>query len=283
MDKATSQCIFGVLGYPVAHSLSPAMHNAALKFYRLEATYLLFEVPPKELGSFFRSLRQKNICGLNVTVPYKEDVIAYLDTLSPEAQAIGAVNTVKVSEKGLEGFNTDGAGFLKHLTEDLGFNPQDKTISIIGAGGAAKAISVYLCKANPKRISFYDVNREKLMMLISRLQDTFPDIEIRVAESIEDLRIVQSQLLVNATPVGMNPADTCLVGDAYLHAELLVYDLIYTPQPTPLLRRASQAGAWTANGLGMLLYQGMLAFEIWTGQQAPKEVMWQALQEGIHD
>jgi shikimate dehydrogenase len=280
MDKNRSVKIYGLIGYPVKHSLSPAMHNAAFRALKINAEYKLFEVKAQELERFLQSLSEKNIYGLNVTIPYKEKVMPFLEKISKEAQLIAAVNTIKVSNNRLEGFNTDGEGFLKHLSEDLHFSPESKIIAIIGAGGAAKAVSVYIGKIKPKRISIYDIDKAKLSALLSHLKENFHDIEFKRANSIEELSIQESDLLVNAAPIGMKETDPCLVGEKFIHKNLLVYDLIYNPKETKLLKIAREKGARTSNGLGMLLYQGILSFELWTGEKAPHEIMQEALNEG---
>jgi shikimate dehydrogenase len=277
MDKASGQRIYGVLGYPVKHSLSPLMHNAAFHALKINAEYRFFEKKPEELEGFLNSLTGKNIYGLNVTIPHKERALSFLGYVSDEARLIGAVNTIKVSDNRLEGYNTDGAGFLRHLGEELGFDPEGKRIAIIGAGGASRAVSLYLSKAKSKSISIYDIDKDKLSALINHLKANFREIEIRGANSIEELNIGNTDLLVNATPIGMKDSDPCLVDNKLLHKGQLVYDLIYNPKETKLLWRAKHSGANVSNGLGMLLYQGMLSFEIWTGRKAPKEVMRQAL------
>ncbi len=279
MEQIPSSNIYGVLGFPVKHSLSPAMHNAAFKDLNINAEYRLFEVKPQELSLFLSSLRQKNIAGLNVTIPYKEKVIPYLNSISRDAGLIGAVNTIKVTPTGLDGFNTDSEGFLKHLTSVLGFNPQGKIIAIIGAGGASRAISFCLIKTRPGRLSIYDLDKARLSALVKSLKDNFKNVEIRQASSVGELGIKNCDLLINATPVGMKLADPCLVNATSMHENLLVYDLIYKPKETKLLKLARENNAKTSNGLGMLLYQGILSFEIWTGQKAPQAVMQKALEE----
>jgi len=281
MLKDPAGKIYGVLGYPVKHSLSPAMHNAAFKGMEIPAEYRLFEIPPQGLDEFFASLRENNIFGLNVTIPYKEKVIAYLDKLSESAVLIGAVNTVKVSAQGLEGFNTDAEGFLKHLTEDLRFNPAGKNIVIIGAGGASRAIAVSLAQAKPNRLNIYDVDVTKLLNLADSLRANFKTLTIHPARSIAELKIKDCDLLINATPVGMKTADPCLVDADLMHEGLLVYDLIYNPKQTSLLKTAKEKGAKISNGLGMLLYQGMSSFQIWTGKTPPKEIMQKALEAAL--
>jgi len=277
MDKKSLTKIYGVLGYPVKHSFSPLMQNAAFGALKINAEYKLFEVAQEELKDFLTSLREKNIWGLNVTIPHKEKVIPFLDNLSDETRLIGAVNTIRVSSNQLEGFNTDGEGFLKHLTEELKFAPRGKIIAVIGAGGAARAVSVYLSKALTKEISIYDIDKNKTSVLVEHLKKNFKNIEFIAANSIEELNIKDCDLLVNATPIGMKETDPCIVDKKFMHKNLLVYDLIYNPKETKLQAHAKKVGAKVSGGLGMLLYQGMFSFEIWTGQKAPKEVMRKAL------
>lgn len=275
----SSPKIYGLLGYPVKHSLSPLMHNAAFKALGIDAEYRLFEIKPERVEEFLKYLSQNNISGLNVTIPYKERVIPFLAHLSDEAKLIAAVNTIKVSGDRLEGFNTDGEGFLKHLTKYLGFSPIGKIIAIIGAGGAAKAVSVCLSKLKPKNLAIYDIDKAKALALVSHLKENFKedDIDFIQANSIAELKIQNSDLLVNATPMGMKETDPCLIAESSIHKNLLVYDLIYTPQETKLLKLARLKGAKTSNGLGMLLYQGALSFELWIAQKAPIEIMRSAL------
>ena len=283
MDKNSSPRIYGVLGYPVKHSLSPSMHNAAFQALKINSEYRSFEVKPQDLENFLKTLSGKDIYGLNVTIPYKEKVMPFLKKLSEEAKLIGAVNTVKVLRGRLEGFNTDGEGFLQHIRQDLGFSPQDKTIVIIGAGGAARAISVYLSKNKPRLIAIYDADKTKAEALLNHLKENFKDVEFKPANSIAELNIQDCHLLVNATPVGMKDTDPCLVDERRLHKDILVYDLIYNPLETKLLAQAKKAGAKVSNGLGMLLYQGMLSFKLWTGKDAPLKIMQLALEKGLQE
>lgn len=276
-----SKEIFGLIGFPVRHSLSPLMHNAAFKALGIEAGYELFELKPQELEPFLKTLTQKNISGLNVTIPYKEQVLPFLGTVSAQAQLIAAVNTIKVSGSGLEGFNTDSQGFLMHLAEDLRFSPRGKIICVIGAGGAARAVTTALSAAGAGKISVYDIENDRCEKLIFRLKENFSGTQFVNSPSPEELEIGNSDLLVNATPIGMNDADPLIIDPGLIKKGLLVYDLIYNPKETKLLKAARQRGAAVSNGLGMLLYQGMLSFEIWTGKQAPKEIMRKALEEGV--
>lgn len=279
----SQKLIYGLIGYPVKHSLSALMHNAAFSHLKINAEYKLFEKKPEELGDFLNSLKEQNISGLNVTVPYKEKVMPFLNSLSEEAKLIGAVNTIRVSQDQLEGFNTDGEGFIKHLAEDLGFELQDLSVAILGAGGASRAIAVTLSKRGAGEISIYDIEKEKAKALISHLRQTFNGIKFVQAGTIEELNIRDSDLLINATPVGMKDSDPCLVEARFIHKGLLVYDLIYNPVETKLLKIAKDKGARIANGLGMLLYQGAFSFELWTNKKAPIAIMRKALNEGVKE
>jgi len=300
MDKKSPLKIYGLLGFPVRHSLSPAMHNAAFRALNLPAEYRLFEVKPSELEDFFlknapisdidgNSFRLTDLSGFNVTIPYKVKVLQIIGStlvnkVNTIAALIDAVNTVKVSADNLEAFNTDGAGFWKHLDKDLKFKLEGKKVAIIGAGGASRSVSVFLCLHKVKSISIFDIDKDKLRELVDNvLVGQFSDynIEIRAANSIDGLKIADCDLLVNATPIGMKKDDPCLVDEKFIHKDLLVYDLIYNPAQTKLLKLAEKKGARFSNGLGMLLYQGAEAFEIWTGREAPVEVMRDALNQAI--
>jgi len=272
--------IYGLIGYPVKHSLSPIMHNATFKALGINAEYKLFEKRPEELGYFLHSLSKENIYGLNVTIPYKEVVLKYLQWKSPEVKFTDAVNVIIVKDKNyLEGWNTDGIGFHRHLTMDLKFNPLGKFVVVLGAGGAAKAIINQLARHGAKNITIYDIDNDKSLNLAAKINKEFPKCNAIASDSIEKLDIKNADLLINATPIGMKGDDPCLVDPDSLHPSLLVYDLIYNPPETKILKLAKQKGAPISNGLGMLLYQGVRSFELWTGQKAPVEVMRKALRE----
>jgi len=162
--------IYGIFGCPVAHSLSPAMHNAAFKKMSIKAVYVPFEVKPKFLGKAIESIKALGVCGVNITIPHKEAVIRYLDSLSREAKLIGAVNTVVSNKNRLFGYNTDVFGFLKSLRQDIGFNPRNRTIFILGAGGAAKAVCFGLALEGAKRIILSDLIDEKALELACEIE-----------------------------------------------------------------------------------------------------------------
>ena len=263
--------IYGIIGQPLTHSLSPLMHNTAFKNLGIDAEYKLFPLNEEELDDFFSELREQSnpILGLNVTVPYKEKVIQYLDTLSAYAQKTMAVNTITVSpDRSLTGFNTDGPGFLTHLTE-LKFETSGKRIALLGSGGTARAIISVLCLVleRPHSILVYNRHPQKTLQLISDLAKRMDVSIVHSVSSIDDLNVELSDLLINTTPLGLKPNDSSLVRGDLLHTDMLVYDVIYNPVQTSLLKLAQEKGAQTSNGLGMLFFQGALAFHHWMGYE----------------
>ncbi len=268
--------VYGIIGYPVTHSLSPLMHNAAFKALGVAAVYKLFPLNESELEPFFKALHEptSNIFGLNVTVPYKERVIPYLDTITPLVQKILAVNTIVINkERNLLGYNTDAPAFLAHLVE-LGFNTRGKKIAILGAGGAARAILAVLCMIpeRPDSIKIYNRTPQRLNILLTDLQTRIDTSIVEPVASIDNLGIHEADLLINTTSVGLREEDPALVDPDLIHPDLLVYDLVYNPPMTTLLHMAQKRGARTTNGLGMLYYQGVLAFEHWANVQLDDDV-----------
>lgn len=277
-----SKTFYGLIGYPVKHSLSPFMHNAAFKALGIRAQYVLFEKKLNDVKDFLKKLCEKNINGLNVTIPYKEVVLEYLQWRSPEVKFTQAVNVIVVKECNfLEGWNTDGMGFHRHLTRDLKFYPKGKKIIILGAGGAAKAVANQLARSGAQQICLYDIDKAKSTKLADKITSEFPNCKICCIDILEDINLKNFHLLINATPVGMRQSDPSLVDEDKFHSRLLVYDLIYNPQKTKLLQIAKKKGAAISNGLGMLLYQGAQSFELWTEKPAPIEVMRKALMEAV--
>lgn len=272
MEHKPSPKIYGLIGFPVEHSLSPFMQGAAFSLLKINAEYKLFPLQENQVGDFLKHLGDNNIFGLNVTVPYKEKVIPFLSGLSEEARLIQAVNTIKRENDKLIGFNTDGAGFLRHL-KDLGFEPKARRAVILGSGGAARAISVALSLSGAKAVCVYDVDISRSTRLAAHLKDNFKNLEILHASSLADLPLARADLLVNATPIGMKDSDPLPIDPEFILKKTLVYDLIYNPKETHLLRAARERGLKVSNGLGMLLYQGAASFKIWTGKEAPVETM----------
>lgn len=278
--------IYGIIGNPLTHTLSPVMHNAAFKALKVNAVYKTFELADdEELKLFFEDLKEEGnpIFGLNVTVPFKEKVLAYVDVLDPFAEKVGAINTIVINhQRKIYGFNTDGPGFLSHL-EELGFKPENKRIAILGAGGTTRAILSVLCLINqrPLHIKLFNRTQSKSRSLIESLAAKMDTSLIEIVDTIEDLDIELTDCLINTTSVGLKGEDTLLIDPNLIHQDMLVYDVIYNPSQTALLKAAQSKGAHTANGLSMLFYQGVLAFNHWAGMDIDakyKKVMRQALE-----
>jgi len=261
--------VAALLGYPVSHSFSPAMHNAAFEELGLNCRYVAFEVKPELLGRAVDGVRALGFVGVNVTVPHKENVIQYLDEVDPEASFIGAVNTVVNQEGWLKGYNTDGRGFMRSLEEE-GIKPEGKKILIVGSGGAARAVGYYLSGA-ASELSIFDVVREKARALADALSRRG---NVRQLGSL-DAALKEADIVINATPLGLKEGDPLPFDVSILDEDAIVGDLIY--KETPLLREAARRGRKTFNGLGMLIWQGALAFELWTGAAPPYKIMRKAL------
>ncbi len=273
--------IYGIFGYPVEHTFSPAMHNAAFKKLVMDACYVPFAVHPEHLRDAARAVVALGLRGLNVTVPHKEKIIPYLDELSEEARLIGAVNTIEVKDGRLIGHNTDGRGFLRSLKEQTKFNPQGKKILFIGSGGAARAVAFSLALAGAAKIVFFDLDTRKAGSLAKDIRGkTEADSESITDNALAD-RTVEADCLINATPLGLKEADALPLPGSYIQERHLVCDLVYNPPETKLLKAAKMRKAKRLAGLGMLLFQGVIAFEIWTGKQAPVLLMKNALTKQI--
>jgi shikimate dehydrogenase len=266
----------GVIGDPVEHTMSPVIHNAAFENMGVDYFYVPFRVKKEQLAKAIEGVRALNIRGLNVTIPHKVAVIPLLDGLDPLAEKIDAVNTIVNDEGILTGYNTDATGFLQALLE-MGIKPERKNIVILGAGGASRAISFILAE---KGSNLVILNRllelDWAEELATRLSHIFTK-EVEALElNEENLTVVleQADILVNATSVGMAPnIDETIVPFNLLKPGQVVFDVVYNPIKTRLLREAKQAGAKTISGIDMLVWQGALAFEKWTGLKAPIELM----------
>jgi shikimate dehydrogenase len=271
--------VYGLIGYPLGHSLSPKMHNAAFKTLGIDAEYKLFTLAPQYFDDFLTHLDNSGISGLNVTVPYKEKVLDFVE-LNQDLlylRQVKAVNTMLFQDGVWWGFNTDIPGFSRHLKEN--FKPMMRKAAILGAGGAARAIAYVLAKEKVSEMVLFDIDNAKSASIVVMVKSLFPQVKISAVDSVEKLDIANKDLLVNATPIGLKVTDPALVSESMLHKGLFVYDLIYNPAETKLLALARKAGARTCNGLGMLLYQGALSFELWTGKKAPEDQMRRALLE----
>ncbi len=274
--------IYGIFGHPVEHTFSPGMHNAAFKHLAMNACYVPFAVHPDRLEAAARAVIPLNLGGLNITVPHKQKIVPFLDELSREAALIGAVNTIEIKEGRLIGHNTDGRGFLRSLKEQARFIPRGKTFLCMGSGGAARAVGFSLALAGASRIFFYDVDSGKASALARDIAAK-TGIDVRsIAEHDRADCAAAADCLINATPLGLKKNDPLPLDGRLIASRHLVCDLVYNPAVTPFLRSAKTRKAKTLPGLGMLLFQGVIAFEIWTGKKAPAAVMKRALHRQIH-
>jgi len=273
--------VYGLFGYPVEHSFSPGMHNAAFARLVMDACYVPFLVHPDFLKNAVQGMRAMNLRGMNVTVPHKQAVIEYLDGLSEEARLIGAVNTIEVLDGSLIGHNTDGRGFIRSLRDDARFNPKGKRILFIGSGGAARAVGFSLALAGAGTIDYLDLDNRKASILAREMQ-TKTGAKVDAIDSGHLSRAAaDADCIINATPVGLKKTDPLPFNAGLIQKQHLVCDLVYNPSETKLLMAAKARGARTLSGIGMLLYQGVIAFEIWTNKKAPVQVMKNALARQI--
>ena len=277
----------GVLGDPVAHSLSPQMQNAALKQSKLNMRYARFHILPNELREALNLVRELNFVGVNLTVPHKIAALDQVNDVDPDARRIGAVNTISFAGKTARGFNTDGSGFSRAIRDEFSVDLRDLRVLVLGAGGAGRAIAMQCAKENCERLVIANRNFAKAKQLADELREFFtgpkvfgpvPRLQaIAWEEAAIRFQIGNIDLIVNATPLGLNRAESPAIPARLLAPHVMIYDTVYVPGRTPLTAAAIEAGARTANGLSMLLYQGALSFAIWFEREAPIEVMRAAL------
>jgi shikimate dehydrogenase len=268
----------GIIGSPIEHTLSPVMHNAAFEKLRLNWVYTPFLVAQEHLANAIMGIKALGLVGINITVPHKESAMEFLDEFDEDARQIGAVNTVLNKNGKLIGYNTDCYGFITALQKDGKFDPAGKKAVLVGAGGAAKAVAVGLAKSGAAKITVFDTVKSKAQILTEKLRKEF-SVTANYFDAVETTSlfwsIKESDILINATPIGMKPNDRLIVPPRSLHEGLFIYDVIYSN--TPLIKLAKKRKLRARNGLGMLLYQAAKSFEIWTGKKAPIEVMKRAL------
>ena len=270
--------VVGLIGHPVEHSFSPPMHNAAFEELGLDYAYVAFDVNPDDLKAAIQGAQSLNIRGFNVTIPHKVNVMEYLDELDEVAELIGAVNTIDF--KNLKGYNTDGIGAIRAIEEVSSI--KNKSVVIAGAGGASRAISFYIAKYGAEAITILNRNESKAQSLASdvsnsNLIDSVNSDSIgKIADYVND-----ADILIDTTPLGMHPHvdDEPIVRAEEMHDDLVVFDAVYNPNETVLLKEAVKAGAKPVYGIKMLLYQGAESFRIWTGRDAPIDVMEHALNQ----
>jgi len=269
--------LFAVIGHPVGHSLSPAMHTTAFRALGLDACYTAVEVPPRFLRPMLRALILSGVEGLNVTVPLKESVLRLVDRLDASAARAGAVNTIAIRNRRTTGYNTDGVGFVRAL-EELGWRRRPARSVVLGAGGAARSV-VQALAASGGEVTIANRHRARAERLARWAVLSHPRCRIRVVP-FNRLPLAGADLVVNATTVGMRASDTPLIDPSALCSGTFVYDLVYH-RPTALIREAGRRGCVAAGGLSMLLYQGAESFRLWLHRTPPLEAMRAALVESV--
>ncbi len=279
--QITSQTgMLGLIGHPVAHSKSPDMMNCACRELGLPFVYLAFDIDPQELGQAVEGMKALKFRGFNVTIPHKVAVMDYLDELDESAKEIGAVNTVVENSGKWVGHNTDGIGYLRSLTEEIAVQLDQQRVVMLGAGGAARAVGFALATAGVERITVANRTLAKAEQLANHLAKWVKTEAIKLDEA--QSHIAKATLLINTTSVGMHPnTDQLPIPADWLHAKLIVSDLIYHPRETDLLAAAKALGAKTHNGMGMLVHQAAEAFTLWMGQRPPVQQMKKVLEAAL--
>lgn len=270
MHMSSTIKTYCIIGDPVDHSLSPAMHNAAFRALNLNCTYIAFRIAKDELEAGMASLRKTNIAGFNVTMPHKVAIIPLLDALDETCTKIGAVNTVNNEDGIFKGYNTDIHGFIEPIKR-RDINLKNKTILLMGAGGAARAVVIALAGENIGKIIIANRNLEKVKILHDICTRSKINCELASLNEVTKYSS-NADLIVNATPMGMRGEESILNAE-HINGNSVVYDLVYRPMKTPLIRSAEEAGATIIYGYEMLLEQGAKSFEIWKKMDAPRDVM----------
>ena len=273
--------IVGVIGDPVAHSRSPQMHNAAFAKAGLDYVYVPFHVRPDDLAAAIAGFKAINVVGINVTLPHKQAVIPFLTSISREAELIGAVNTLTFVDGNIHGDNTDAPGVLQALEEDgnTSGTPVGENVVVLGAGGAARAVVVALALRGVAAITIANRTVEKAVSLATEMdQKTGVSMQgMGLTDERLPLSVRESKLLVNTATISMDVTHPLLISADWLQPNTIVYDIVYTPPVTPLMQAATERGCQTLGGIGMLVHQGAIAFEKWTGVAPCTETMRQAL------
>ena len=275
--------LVGVFGDPVSHTASPGLHNAAFSALKMNWKYLPFHVAAADLQSALNGIRALNLVGVNLTVPHKVTAFEFMDEVDPEARQLGAINTVLVENGRLLGYNTDGYGFARAIQEEFNLSLQGRAVLVLGAGGAGRSIAVKCVHEGAQQVWVANRTASKSDAILHAIGNAGPVEAIPLTNAAIRNIIGQVDLLVNATSVGLRPGDSLGLEPALFTSKLHVYDTIYRPAETELLKIAHTADAKCANGLNMLLYQGARSFEIWTkDKKAPLAKMRQALKTAVY-
>ena len=275
---------FAILGHPIQHTLSPAMHNAAFRALGMNAVYEAFDVTPGQVISTLQAMAERGLQGANITVPLKEVAFKGLADLDRSARVMGAVNTVQFLRKGPRGFNTDGIGFLRALDEAFGISPRGLKVFVLGCGGAGRAVAIASAMHGARSIALADIDPRRVRKLAAGIRRASPKtaLEKCTGGPAAWIRAAQTaDLVIHATPIGMRTGEKSLLTPEAFHKGQAAFDLVYNVPETDFMRSARAGGARAVNGLGMLLHQGAAAFTIWTGKPAPVEVMRKALKEAL--
>lgn len=272
--------VVGIIGSPIKHSMSPIMHNAAFKYLKMDYVYIPFLVDNNMLGNAITGAKSLNIKGLNVTIPHKTEVIKHLDSLDTGAELIGAVNTIKFTDNHAKGYNTDGIGAVNAIEEIT--SVKNKKIIVLGAGGAARAVSFQILLNGADKLVIANRTPENALDLQKNITKKL-DVDVKCVGLGKELEnhLLNTDILINTTPIGMYPNvdQEPLVKSEMMHENLIVNDLVYNPLKTRLLGEARKAGAIPLSGIEMLIYQGMESFKIWTGVNPPFDVFKNALDQ----
>lgn len=274
--------VAGIIGRPVGHSLSPVFQAAAFASAGLDVSYEKWETEPSALADRIRWLREPHVLGANVTIPYKEDVSGLLDRIDPQAASVGAINTITNVGGRLTGYNTDGEGFVESLRDGASFEPSGRSFLLLGAGGAARGIAFGLAAAGVESIAIANRTPSRSSALAADVQAVAPMPQVRAVPMAEPLG--GFDCIVNCTSLGMSGTAEASISPRDLHGanpDSLIVDIVYTPALTPFLRAAREAGLATLGGLPMLVHQGGLAFSLWTGTEAPIDVMLKSAKKAL--
>jgi shikimate dehydrogenase len=285
MQLSGSTLAFAVCGHPIGHTLSPAMHNSSFRALGLDAIYLAFDVHPDRLMTVLPAMADLGFRGVNLTVPLKEVAFRGLTQLDDSARKLGAVNTVQFTPAGLVGHNTDGDGFLAALHEAFGAAPAGRAVCVLGCGGAGRAVAITCAAAGAAELVLTDLDEARPQRVAAEIRQLFPGVRIRTLPPAPPAwagACRGTDLVLQCTPVGMQPTDAPLLSGEAFRAGQMAFDLVYMHPETAFMRTARAAGARVSNGLGMLLHQGARAFTIWTGREAAVAAMRQALEDAVY-